>query len=231
MTITARIVAIVCLTVLPSLAFGQTRSVETPRPLRSLEDDNHNRSYQGLYDDVRSVITERKQIETVRGKTKWGSKERSTTSTFDRQGRELERLVYAVRGFPTKTVNRYDLSGRLTVTEKYASNSELMATENYVYSPDGLLREITESNGIRLRLEYDSEGRLIREYGFDGATDEGPRFVPITRRTEFRYDPKGRLLEQAYFNSDGSSAAGLVTHIGSSCHTTIRMVVARQSLG
>jgi YD repeat-containing protein len=203
------VVTALCLAVLRAVALGQGHEGEATAVVRSSEDQNHDRSYQGLYGDVRSVITERKQIEIVSGKPKWGKRERSVTSTFDSEGRELERLVYAVRGFPTKTVNRYDASGRLMVTETYASNSQLMGTQTYEYASDGRLREITVSNGIRLRFEYDSAGRLSREYGADSATSEGPRFAAIPQVTQFRYDSKGRLLERANFNADGAKAVSL----------------------
>ncbi|HWQ53742.1 MAG TPA: hypothetical protein VN442_08655 [Bryobacteraceae bacterium] len=199
----------VCLMVLSTVVLGQIQGRKTTAAIRSPEDNNHDRSYQGLYGNVRSVLTERKEIKTVFGKPKWGKREPSVASTFDREGRETERLVYAVRGFPTKTVNRYDTNGRLSVSESWGSNSQLIGTQTYEYAPDGRLREITVSNGIRLQLEYDSEGRLKREYGTDTATNEGPRFAPIPAVTEFRYDPKGRLLERANFNADGSKSIGL----------------------
>ena len=83
--------------VLPVVVFGQIHGGEATAVIRSPEDNNHDRSYQGLYGKVRSVITKRKQIETVFGKPKWGKREPSVVSTFDREVRETERLVYAAR--------------------------------------------------------------------------------------------------------------------------------------
>ena len=55
-----------------------------------------------------------------------------------------------------------------------------------------LLSEIENERGERYRLDYHGNGLISQETGFDG------------RRTAYRYDLKGQLLEKTEYGDDGS---------------------------
>lgn len=99
-----------------------------------------------------------------------------------------------------KVTSECDEQGRMTRYE-YLDDLHLVSRR---INPDGsqlryryenarlLLSEIENERGERYRLDYHGNGLISQETGFDG------------RRTAYRYDLKGQLLEKTEYGDDGS---------------------------
>jgi RHS repeat-associated protein len=167
--------------------------------------DGHGNKLSKSYDDWGNpvAITERNGATTVR---EWDQRSRCVRETrpggewfaFDYD--ETDRVVRVTASTGAVTTYRYEGEERSPV--------EMVDPEGGVTRmrvEGGLVRAVTDPDGVELRFEFDPDGNLVRAVDGDGNTagiehDAAGRALaavtPTGRRTEFDYDPRGRLVQR-----------------------------------
>ncbi len=94
------------------------------------------------------------------------------------------------------SVTTYDTKANVLETKTYNMKGEVSTIEKYEYDNSGnrtLYERQSLSGEYKKESEYDTENKLIEEYGYDGSA---------TFRTQLKYDNKSRVLEINYFIAD-----------------------------
>jgi RHS repeat-associated protein len=124
---------------------------------------------------------------------------------YDAEGHLRERIDAAQR----RTIFRYGTCGRLMEIE-YPDRATVKFTWSSI---PGQLTKITNEIGEEYRYEYDADGRLVREIGFDGQEydfryDEAGWCVYVSeagRETRFERDALGRITREIFHDGLTSS--------------------------
>ena len=113
--------------------------------------------------------------------------------TYDRAGFEIERSVANDSGqIVDKEVHRYDGAGKRTSTKHFNAAGRWWATEVFRYT----------------------DGRLTEKLAYDAAK-------VLSMHTTYRYDPDGRLIEEAYRDPTVLRGRTLYAYTGSSADPSI----------
>ena len=126
---------------------------------------------------------ERKLIVEHKVKTRTNTDYSFTKGKFSKNGRLTSVTSYDNMGYVLET-KAYNMKGEVSTLEKYEYDN---AGNRTLYERQSLSGEYKKAS------EYDTENKLIEEYGYDGSA---------TFRTNLKYDEKSRVLEITYYIAD-----------------------------
>lgn len=144
------------------------------------EDALHN-TVDMVYDEAGQLISEKSNTGKERYYTYTAMGELETTT--DESGRWAK--------------NTYAPGGTLITKTEYSDGT----TEEYTYSPNGLLEGVKERNGVKTALTYNHLGQLIsektedsvRKYGYDASGNIADITDELGNKTQYFYSVSGEL--------------------------------------
>src|SRR5215470_681260 len=166
-----------------------------------------DRASQGLIGDVHTVLEERSQLSGRPGRPVEGTRHRSESAGYDRNGTQTERTVYGgFGGSETVELSYYSFDSEGNRIEKSYMGGSGIPMRGTGQPPSSNLDRAPDGAYLCKRLyKLDGEGNVIEEAVYRG----GGAFL---YKDVYKYDNKGRRREWLTYH-DGDSSTTKVTYV------------------
>ncbi len=149
------------------------------------------------------------------------SQDRLTEEVFHLEGGRTARRSYrhSVSGdvktiideLGNKTIEEYDMSGRLLIRSHYSSEGRTLFRESFSYDALGNRISVTDAAGSSTLTEYSERSRPVKVTGPEAEYFDGNQSCRTAARTRNEYSPAGHLIAEHSSSRRGGDTISMET--------------------